>query len=220
MMRKMLSLLLALVMLLSLGLAETVETPEATEVPEAVETPEITWTTYTFDEIGVSVVLPDLYDAVLTRNMDENDPAFAKLGLTKAQVDQIMQGGQSYLDAIVMTMFGVSEELVLTSTAFPMLESLDIAEDADVQELIGGMKASYEAQGVTILETRVYRDANSHVWALMFQQTTQGVTGLQCMTIQNSAITNLTVTNYYGMAITDDDVAAMCLMLDNMVFSK
>ena len=52
---------------------------------------------YEIPELGVELPLPETYGYVFTRDMSEDDPAFAELGLTK---EQLFAGDSVYLEAL------------------------------------------------------------------------------------------------------------------------
>ena len=67
--------------------------------------------TYRLDELGLSVTIP-VHLITFTRNTSENDPNFAKLGITKEQMDSIMESENLYLDAISPDRKSVGRERV------------------------------------------------------------------------------------------------------------
>lgn len=52
---------------------------------------------YAISELGVELTLPEAYGNVLTRDISEDDPAFAELGLTK---EQLFADSSVYLEAL------------------------------------------------------------------------------------------------------------------------
>jgi hypothetical protein len=54
---------------------------------------------YSLKELSMTVEIPDGW-TVFTRGMDANDPAFESLGTDKATVDELLQNGNIYLDAV------------------------------------------------------------------------------------------------------------------------
>lgn len=101
--------------------------------------------TYRLDELGLSVTIP-VHLITFTRNTDENDPVFAELGITKEQMDSIMESGNLYLDAISPD---GSYEVTVTMSEI-QLDDFSGYSDDELLELTSQFNDVYAEDGVEI----------------------------------------------------------------------
>lgn len=66
-------------------------------MPVAADDAEDVSGVYALSELGLELTLPEAYSHVLTRDISEDDPAFAELGLTK---EQLFADNSVYLEAL------------------------------------------------------------------------------------------------------------------------
>lgn len=109
--------------------------------------------TYRLDELGLSVTIP-VHLITFTRNTNENDPVFAELGITKEQMDSIMESGKIYLDAIAPD--GAYEVTVNMSEI--QINDFNSCSDAELLEFASEFTNVYSEQGIDIEKTEVYEN--------------------------------------------------------------
>lgn len=106
--------------------------------------------TYRLDELGLSVTIP-VHLITFTRNTEENDPSFAKLGITKEQMDSIMESGNIYLDAIAPD---GAYEVTATMSKIQLGDFSGYSDD-ELLELASQLDDVYAEDGVEIEGTVV-----------------------------------------------------------------
>jgi len=114
------------------------------------------YVTYDLDELGMSIDIFREY-TVFTRDTPADDPNYELYGLSKADMDSVMESNNIYLDAL-----SPDDDIEITITkidGFPEEYSFDVLSDEEVSDVLEGIKSSYEAAGLTIYGSEVYSHA-------------------------------------------------------------
>lgn len=163
-------------------------------------------------EFGMTVPLPADF-LLLRRDLPDDDPAYAYLGIDAATSRAYMEQGDLYLDAVAKD---ASCEVFVTVTEDEAL-SVDFHSVGDnaLIHLGAAMAEQYASQGITVTQTEVYRADG--VTFLLLWQTVGGREGLQCYTIRPGYAISVT----FGSAglMTDDDAALMYEIMDGVRFN-
>lgn len=114
--------------------------------------------TYTVEEIGISVDIPDGY-YVITRDISPSDSVFSVLGLDYDALMEIMKNGNIYLDAVGEN----SEEIMLITYPVPGIEDLSDFTTEELAEFEEGFISGYETTGIEVLDYQIY-ETDEHVY--------------------------------------------------------
>ena len=114
--------------------------------------------TYTVEEIGISVDIPDGY-YVITRDISPSDSVFSVLGLDYDALMEIMKNGNIYLDAVGEN----SEEIMLITYPVPGIEDLSDFTTEELTEFEEGFISGYETSGIEVLDYQIY-ETDEHVY--------------------------------------------------------
>ena len=109
------------------------------------------WTEHPLPELGLKVCLPSDFQ-VFTRGMDPADPTVLGSGMTAAEIDQILEEGNFYLEA---TMDDFASEVFVTMIASPISDFSDYSDEM-LLSMSSNWSAAFEPLGVEILDSDVF----------------------------------------------------------------
>ena len=146
--------------------------------------------TYTFDEVSLSVPVPEDTLVVLTRDMEEDDFALSLMEMTAEEVAEMMEAGGNYLDVIdgdmrwefIVTVMD-SKLMGILLDAGDMTDYLNTLSDSEEEAFFGGVKegllTSLEAGGAVVefQSSGVYRGDYYSFVELRWYMELDGVAG-------------------------------------------
>lgn len=147
------------------------------------------WKTYLLHDLGLSISLPSNY-ITYTRGMDADDPALAVLGMTSAEVDQLLADGYFYLEASPDDNF--NSEVIVTMTG-TTLEDFSTWSDGGLLDMTSLWTTTYAAYGLEIMDTDIF-SCNEAKYIRMHERDTTADSiayRIQYYTIKNNQAINL-----------------------------
>lgn len=175
------------------------------------------WTEYPLPELGLKVCLPSDFQ-VFTRGMDPADPTVLGSGLTPAEIDQILEEGNFYLEA---TMDDFVSEVFVTMIASPISDFSDYSDEM-LLSMSSTWTSVFEPLGVEILDTAVFEvDGVKYVRFQEHMLPPEGGESYRVQyytTVNKQAINLVFVSNYDEM--TEAEQIFMRTVVENAVFSS
>lgn len=114
------------------------------------------YVTYDLDELGMSIDILREY-TVFTRDTPAGDPGYELYGVSKVDMDSVMESNNIYLDALSPN---ADKEIIVTKfDGFPEGYSFDILSDEELSDVPETIKSIYEAAGLTVHKSEVYSHA-------------------------------------------------------------
>jgi hypothetical protein len=176
--KRLLSLLLALVMVL--GLCPTAFAAN---------------NSYRLDELGMSIEIPSDH-VVFTRDIKSNDPNLSAYGLTKNGMYSLMLERNIYLNAWDED---VNYEIIVTMVDSPLGDYSQLS-DTTLSALASSLASEYESVGITYLKSEIYQHNQAKFVKIYISQPNNGSTayGLQYHTVYDGKAINITLQSYSG----------------------
>jgi len=150
---------------------------------------------YELAELGIRIAMPE-NTLVFSRNVAEDDPNLALIGMTKEQILDVMLDQDIYLNALEEN---GEYELVVSMTRNPIV-SLSALDEDELNENMESLEQEYEKVGAQLLNCVVYDQADAKFLEIRFSMTEDNFTtyGLQYYTIYNNKAINVTLHSYIG----------------------
>ena len=175
---------------------------------------------YDVSELGVELTLPENYDYVLTRDMSEDDPAFAELGLTK---EQLFADDSVYLEALTDDR---GAEIILTMMAndwsemyydFNTLSEEDLAELAEICLMNDNSEVAMEYSEYGLFDENEQAKFLKAVGSFIGEESS-GVT-VQYVTVLNGQAYTVTF-NFVGDSISEETEAMTEDVVTSLTFDE
>lgn len=147
---------------------------------------------YRLDDLGLSVTIPWSL-ATFTRDTKSTDPNFNTFGLTKEQLDSLMEDRDVYLNALAMDS---SYEIVVTMAKISM-DDLYYLSDAELSDVIGSLGDSYAEQGAEVLEAEIYKHPQAK-FIKVHVKISSDTYGMQYYTVYDGKVISFYLQNYSG----------------------
>ncbi|MGE4352848.1 MAG: zinc ribbon domain-containing protein [Oscillospiraceae bacterium] len=171
-------------------------------------------TAYTLDEPGLTVSLPSDY-TVLTRDIDEDDPALIGNVWTKTDWLEFMTAQSVYLA-------GWDENInhgVLITVEDTSLEDFNVCSDTELTDMAASMVTEYEDDDLTLTKYELYRHAQTKFMKIYFNEPYGDGTEycLRYYTVYNGKAINIFMYSYSGQISLSIEVTMRCIV-DSVVF--
>lgn len=152
-------------------------------------------TTYDLDELGLSVDIPDSF-WVFTRGTPADDPGYAEYGISKADMDSILEEKDIYLNALSSEL---NCEIVVTKIG-SILDDFSTWSDVALLTMTDGMKDVYSEAGVTYIKSEIYNHPQAKFIKIYISQKSGDIKqySVQYYTVYNSQAINITLHSYAG----------------------
>lgn len=172
------------------------------------------WQKYTIDDISLSVTIPDNY-AVVTRDIDENDPNLTVFARTKDDMLSFMETSNMYLDAFDKN---TNQEIVITGIDNYLMDFNNVSDDM-LREWMEELKSTYESNGGTYIKSDIYDNGQIKFLKVYLSQIVDNDTiyGLQYYTVYNHRAINITIHSY--AQITEELEEEMKVIIDSTDFN-
>ena len=166
-------------------------------------------------ELGIEVYVP-AYLTIATRDMSDGDEVLALLGMDRATVVEYMEANQLYVDAFPSDL-SFSYELTVAGEPNDV-SGFRVYGDALIEEVCKMMPETYEAIGMTVSATDIYKNDGADYIKIYYTDGTSGACVLQYFTIVDHQAINFRIFNYAGGAVTAEQESIIKTVVDNTVF--
>ena len=147
---------------------------------------------YRLDDLGLSVTIPTSL-ATFTRGTKSNDPNFKAFGITKEQMDSLMEENNIYLNALASN---GSYEIVVTMSEIPIDDFYFLSDD-ELLEFASSLVDGYAEKGVEVIELEVYEHPQAKFVKIHLKLSSDSY-GMQYYTIYDGKAISLTMHSYTG----------------------
>jgi len=176
--------------------------------------------TYTLDDLYMQISVPEGL-AVFTRDISDDDPNLAALGLQKQSLQKLYNDNSIYLNAIAMD---ISHELVITKTTNEDVQKIfnfNLYNDDKIFETETSLREEYSKIGYDVTSFTTYQGPTAKYVILDFTQLVNGVTvySRQFYTIYNGLAINITLHSYSG-EVTSELGNELQGVVDSVVFTE
>ena len=171
-------------------------------------------TTYDLEEPGIRIDLPDDW-IVFHREMDEDDPNLRQYGWTRESLRAYLEELSIYLDAFEEA---GSYEVAVTMTESPMTD-FHQTSDASLNAMVPLLTSWYEAEGITVTKSEIYRHAQAKFVKIYLSQPFNGDTAYSLLysTVYDGKHINIALHSYSG-EIDSDQEALLKEITDSVQF--
>lgn len=199
-MKKLYSLILALLLLLSLSTTAFAASSK----------------TYSLDELGMSIDIPSEY-VVFTRNISDNDPNLSAYGLTKNDMKDLMNARNIYLNAWDKD---VNFEIIVTMID-STISDFNLMSDTMLNTMASSAKTEYANNGITVEKYEVFQHNQAKFIKIYISQPngTEKAYGLQYYTVYDNKAINVTMQSYSGK-IDSSKESILKSIVDTVHFDK
>lgn len=175
---------------------------------------------YEIPELGVELTLPEDYGYVLTRDISEDDPAFAELGLTK---EQLFADDSVYFEALTDDR---GAEIILTMMAndwsemyydFNSLSEEDLAELAEICLMNDNSEVAMEYAEYGLFDENDQAKFLKAVGSFIGEESSG--TTVQYVTVLNGQAYTITF-NFVGNSISENQEAMTEEVVTSLTFDK
>lgn len=172
--------------------------------------------TYELEELDIKIDIPENL-IVFTRSIEINDPGLKVVGLTKADMETLMQDGNIYLNAIAENL---DYEIIVTMIE-SSIDNFSLLSDTELMALMTIGDDEYEERNITRIKTEVYQHSQAKFIKLYISQPGYDsiVYGLQYYTTYNGKAINITLQSYSGV-IDSVKEALLKSIVDSTVFGS
>ena len=178
---------------------------------------------YTLESIRMKLTVPEGY-TVLTRDMAEDDPAFAQLGTTKEEIEELFAEQEIYLNVIISEESG--EEIALTVSENDYSKRLFSFADQNEEffdEVAANIQdeSSTEEYGLKYYGYQKYEHPQTVFLRFDFEQTGEDSVsyGRQYYTVFNGQYINLLVRSYDG-EFSEEAAQVLDEMVQSLTFTE
>ncbi len=112
------------------------------------------WKEYSAKTIGVSICFPSEFD-VYTRNMSDDDPAAKKIGLSGAEITDMLTKNDIYIDA-----FDPDDNEIFVTMKISAYQDFSSMTDESLLSLASMYPALSGGNGMTVSSTEIYRNGD------------------------------------------------------------
>lgn len=160
--------------------------------------------TYILGDTGVQIEIPSDY-AVFTRDMDDNDPNLAAYGVNKAELLEVMEANDAYLDALSEQW---NFEMVVTITDSQINDFAGMSA-AELDMMWPSIEAGFADSGFTIYSHEIYELDQAKYLKVYLEQTIGGSTQyvLHYSTVYNNQMIDLMMQPLDGVLHSGEEAA-------------
>lgn len=159
--------------------------------------------TWDLDVVGISIDIPDDY-VVFTRDTRSNDPNLEKYGFTKKDMDEILQAGNSYLDAWDEN---INREIVVSMQVSSSTVNYDEVSESLLSAMKSVLEEQYSSAGATVLQSEVYKHRQTSFLRFNYETKENGtsVYHIQYFTVSGGKDISIILHLYSGRITTESE---------------